>query len=406
MAQNADKVYRNAKVYSVAFDGTETHAEAIAIKDGKFSYVGDEANIAEWIGDNTEVIDCNGKSVIPGLGDAHLHNAQAAQMYRTCKFSDIVPDPNADTPEGVIKQIQEKLKAYAEVYRDIPVIRGFGWNRAWFSGGLQGIVRPFTRHDIDAVISDKPVVLLSFCGHLALLNTKALEVAGVTKDTDDHEGLIVKESDGSPSGYISEPVVFRPIIYRIPNYDFTPKEHHECLKKAFDELNASGYTLLCDCQQHESSYEVLSEMAKNGEFTVRLSGVHNINDETREADLEKAIANRTKFDVEEMFTVNTLKYFADGSLSMIEPYAETAISNKPGTREPLLWDEEHMKDSMMLANKEGFNIHTHAFGSYTIRRVIDCYENAQKLYPNPTIRNIIAHCAFIAPEDRVRWDYH
>lgn len=130
--------------------------------------------------------------------------------------------------------------------------------------------------------------------------------------------------------------------------------------------NENGYTLLCDCQQVESSYAVLSEMAKNGEFTARVSGVHNVNDATREADLEKAIANRTRFDVEELFTVNTVKYFADGSLSMIEPYAKTAIGKEPGAREPLLWDEEHMKESMALANKEGFNIHTHAMGSYAI----------------------------------------
>ena len=77
MSQNADKVYKNAKVYSIALDGTETRAEAIAIKDGKFVYVGDEAGVAEWIGNTTEVIDCNGKSVIPGLGDAHLHNAHS-----------------------------------------------------------------------------------------------------------------------------------------------------------------------------------------------------------------------------------------------------------------------------------------------------------------------------------------
>jgi len=75
MKQKADKVYRNAKVYSVAMDGTETRAEAVAIKDGKFVYVGDEAGIAEWLGDNTEVVDCHGKSIIPGLGDAHMHLA-------------------------------------------------------------------------------------------------------------------------------------------------------------------------------------------------------------------------------------------------------------------------------------------------------------------------------------------
>ena len=402
MKETADKVYRNAKVYSVALDGTETHAEALAVKDGKFAYVGDEAGVAEWIGDTTEVIDCQGKSVIPALGDAHLHHAQAVLKYGTCSFSHIVPNPETDTPDGVVKQIQEKLKAYAEEHKDAPVIRGFGWDRMWFAGVLQGIVRPFTRHDVDAVIPDKPVVLTSFCGHLVLLNTKALETAGVTKDTDDHHGLIVKEADGTPSGYISEPAIFRPIIYSIPNYDFTPEEYHDSLRKAFNDLNASGYTLLCDCQQVESSYAVLSEMARNGEFTARVSGVHNVNDATRESDFEKAIANRTKFDVDELFMVDTVKYFADGSLAMIEPYTERASDKEPGTREPLLWDEEHLKESMALANKEGFNIHTHAMGSYAIRRVIDCYENAQQLYPNPKIRNIIAHCTFIEPEDRVR----
>ena len=402
MKETADKVYRNAKVYSVALDGTETHAEALVIKDGKFAYVGDETGATEWIGNTTEVIDCKGKSVIPGLGDAHLHHAQAVLKYGTCSFSHIVPNPETDTPDGVVKLIQEKLKAYAEEHKNAPVIRGFGWDRMWFAGVLQGIVRPFTRHDVDAVIPDKPVVLTSFCGHLVLLNTKALEAAGVTKDTDDHHGLIVKEADGTPSGYISEPAIFRPIIYSIPNYDFTPEEYHDCLRKAFNDLNASGYTLLCDCQQVESSYAVLSEMARNGEFTARVSGVHNVNDATRESDLEKAIANRTKFDVDELFMVDTVKYFADGSLAMIEPYTERASDKEPGTREPLLWDEEHLKESMALANKEGFNIHTHAMGSYAIRRVIDCYENAQQLYPNPKIRNIIAHCTFIEPEDRVR----
>ncbi len=402
MKETADKVYRNAKVYSVALDGTETHAEALVIKDGKFAYVGDETGATEWIGNTTEVIDCKGKSVIPGLGDAHLHHAQAVLKYGTCSFSHIVPNPETDTPDGVVKLIQEKLKTYAEEHKNAPVIRGFGWDRMWFAGVLQGIVRPFTRHDVDAVIPDKPVVLTSFCGHLVLLNTKALEAAGVTKDTDDHHGLIVKEADGTPSGYISEPAIFRPIIYSIPNYDFTPEEYHDCLKKAFNDLNASGYTLLCDCQQVESSYAVLSEMARNGEFTARVSGVHNVNDATRESDLEKAIANRTKFDVDELFMVDTVKYFADGSLAMIEPYTERAPDKEPGTREPLLWDEEHLKESMALANKEGFNIHTHAMGSYAIRRVIDCYENAQQLHPNPKIRNIIAHCTFIEPEDRVR----
>ena len=402
MTQIADKVYRNAKVYSIALDGTETHAEAVAIKDEKFVYVGEEAGIAGWIGDTTEVIDCNGKSIIPGLGDAHMHLAHAAKKYGTCSFSSIVPNPETDTPEGIIKQLQDILKTYAEEHKDAPVIRGLGWDRAWFSGGLRGIIRPITRHDIDAVVPDRPAVLMSFCGHRMLLNTKALEAAGVTKDTDDQNGLIVKEADGTPSGYIKEPVAYIPIIDSIPNYEFSPKEHHDCIKRTFDMYNEKGYTLLCDCQQVELPYKVLTEMAKSGEFTTRVSGVYNVNDATREADLEKAIANRTKYDVDGLFVVDTVKYFADGTFAMLEPYVETASADKAGTREPLLWNEEHLEESMAQANKAGFNIHTHAMGDYAIRRVIDCYENAQRLYPNPNIRNIIAHCTFIDPEDRVR----
>jgi len=197
-----------------------------------------------------------------------------------------VPDPKKDTPEGVVKKLQDILKAYVDEHRDAPVIRGLGWDRTWFSGGLQGIVRPFTRHDIDVVVPDKPAVLMSYCGHRVLLNTKALEAAGVNKDTDDHNGLIVREADGSPSGYIKEPVTFLPIIDSIPNYDFSPEEHRASLKQCIDMFNETGHTLMCDCQQG-ASYPVLTEMAKNGELTVRVSGVHNVNDATRQEDMER-----------------------------------------------------------------------------------------------------------------------
>ena len=118
MAKIADKVYRNAKVYSVALDGTEIHAEAVAIKDGQFVYVGDEAGAAEWIGDATEVVDCHGKSVLPGLGDAHMHLAHASRKFGTCSFSSIVPDPGKDTPEEVLKQLQAILKTYTEKHME------------------------------------------------------------------------------------------------------------------------------------------------------------------------------------------------------------------------------------------------------------------------------------------------
>ena len=402
MTQIADKVYRNAKVYSIALDGKETHAEAVAIKDGKFVYVGDEAGHSRMDRRYHRNRRLPRKERPPRTcRRAHAPCTRCGILYGTCSFSSIVPNPQTDTPEGVVKQMQDILRDYVEAHPDYPVIRGMGWDRTWFSGALQGIVRPLTRLDVDAVVSDRPVVLLSFCGHNILFNTKALEAAGVTKDTDDQNGLIVKDADGTPTGYIKEPAAYFPLVDKIPNYDFTAKAHHDSIKKAFEVFNAKGYTLLCDCHLLEIPYDVLTEMAKNGEFTARVTGVFNVYDATRKEDMERAIAERTKYDVEGLFTIDTLKYFADGTPSMIEPFVETA-GDLAGGREPLLWDEEHMMESMAEANKEGFNVHTHAMGSYAMRRVIDCYENAQKLYPNPNIRNIIAHCTFIAPEDIVR----
>ncbi len=399
----ADKVYKNAKVYSVLLDGSEVHAEAVAIKDGKFIFVGDNSQINNYIGKSTEVIDCKGNSIIPGLTDAHLHIATAATKMGSCDLGVIVPDEN-DTPDAVIVKMQNELQAFAKAHPNDTVIRGLGWDRTWFMGSLQGIVRPFVKEDIDAVISDRPVVLTSYCGHVVMLNSKALEIAGINKDTPDQGGLIVKDDNGEPTGYINEPAVFGPIIHSIPGYDFSKQEHHNYMSQTLDMFTEMGYTLMCDAQQNTDAYEVLSEMARNNELQARITGVHNINDATRDEDLQKAIDNRTRFDVDDLFRVDTVKYFADGTFSMIEPYVETAniLGKEPGTSEPLLWDENHMLESMIAANEAGFNIHTHAMGSYAVNKVIDCYIEAQKEHPSETIRNIIAHCTFVSNEDRVR----
>ena len=399
----ADRVYRNAKVYSVLLNGNEVHADAVAIKDGKYIYVGDNNQVNDYIGESTEVIDCKGNSIIPGLTDAHLHIATAATKMGSCDLGTIVPSEN-DTPDTVVVKIQKELKAFIESHPNDTVIRGLGWDRMWFMGSLQGIVRPFVKEDIDAVISDRPVVLTSYCGHVVMLNSKALEIAGINSNTPDQGGLIVKDNNGEPTGYINEPVAYGPIIHSIPGYEFSKQEHHDYMSKTMEMFTKMGYTLICDAQQNTTAYEVLSDMASNNELKTRITGVHNINDATREKDLQKAIDNRTRFDVGDLFRVDTVKYFADGTFSMIEPYVETIrpMGKEPGTREPLLWDEEHMLQSMVAANEAGFNIHTHAMGSYAVRKVLDCYIEAQKQHPSETIRNIIAHCTFVANEDRVR----
>lgn len=402
----ADRILMNAKVYSVALDGTETRAEAVGIRDGIIVFIGSDEEAKAWIGENTVVTDCGGKSLIPGLGDAHMHLSAAASKFCSCDLTTIVPDPKKDTPDDVIRQIQEKLKAFAEAHPEDKVIHGGGWDRIWFTGALQGIVRPFTRHDLDAVISDRPAVISGFCGHVVMFNTKALEAVGLSKDTPEPAaGILRREPDGMPDGYIQEPVLYGPLIAKMPGYMFDERQIKESISQAFDLFASKGYTLMSDCQQQPIGYQALKDMAEHGEFKARVFGCHNVNDDSRDADLQRAVQNRTKYDVPDLFVSDTVKYFIDGSMAMIEPYTDEYCRENglpQGFREPLLWNEEHMMDSMEQANKAGFNIHCHCMGDYAIRRTIDAYINAQNKANDPELRNIIAHCTYVAEEDKKR----
>lgn len=405
-AEKADRIMMNAKVYSVMLDGTEVRAEAVGVRDGIIVFIGSDEEAKEWIGENTIVTDCHGKSLIPGLADAHMHLSAAVSKFCSCDLTTIVPDPKKDTPDDVIRQIQEKLKAFADEHPEDKVIHGGGWDRIWFTGALQGIVRPFTRHDLDAVIPDRPAVISGFCGHVVMFNTKALEAAGLSKDTPEPEaGVLRREPDGMPDGYIQEPVLYGPLIAKIPGYMFDERQIRESILKAFDLFASKGYTLLSDCQQQPKGYRVLKELAGQGAFKARVFGCHNINDATRKADLAKAVQERTEYDVPDLFVSDTVKFFIDGSPAMIEPYTDTYCrdNNLPaGFREQLLWNEENMIDSMEEAAMAGFNIHCHCMGDYAVRRTIDGYENAQNKANDPNLRNIIAHCTYVDEEDKKR----
>ena len=112
MTQLADRVFKNAKVYSVALDGTETRAEAVAVKDGKFVFVGSNVGAENYIGADTVVTDCGGNSLLPGFGDAHMHFSISVRRFGVIDLNDLVTDFSSQKPEDIIKIIQNQLKAW------------------------------------------------------------------------------------------------------------------------------------------------------------------------------------------------------------------------------------------------------------------------------------------------------
>ena len=401
----ADRVFTNAKVYSISFDGHVTHAEAVAVDNGKIVYVGDEEGVQKYIGKSTEVTDCQGNTLMPAFNDGHMHFSISVRRFGVADLN-FIPGADDDV-ESVVKEIQKRVKEFADAHPDDPVIHGTGWDRGWFLGDLNGVIRPFTRHDIDAVVPDRPVVLDSYCGHVAMFNTKALELAGVlSADTPEPKaGSLRRGADGIPDGYVQEPVLIGPLCAKIPDFDFTPKQSREGMLVAQDLFLSKGYALVTDCMKTPGTYEPLYEMASDGSLKMRASGTFLIMDDTREDDMQYAIDNRNAFNVGDMFTINTVKYFVDGTPATFAPFTAQYLKDNglPADHvEPLLWNEEHLTESMKKASEAGFNIHVHSMGDRAQHVVIDALIEAQKKDPEHKLRNIIAHNMFVAPEDEKR----
>ncbi|MDO4940198.1 MAG: UDP-N-acetylmuramyl-tripeptide synthetase [Erysipelotrichaceae bacterium] len=402
----ASKIYKNAKVYSISFDNKETRAEAIGIKDDKIIFIGSNTEAEQYIGNDTEIIDCNGGSLLPGFGDAHMHFAGSVRRFESVDLFGLAKNPHTDTPDEIIKIIQDKLKKFADEHPDYPVVHGCGWDKYWFQGQLQNIVRNFTKHDIDAVVNDRPVLLDSNCGHICLLNSKALEIAGVDANTPDPtSGYIRREENNEPDGFVEEPAVLIPIFEKIPNSTFSDESIKQGMLKAQDMFASLGYTYISDCLALPSYYEVLRNMALNDELKMRVDCVFGFNDATSSKDYERAINNKDYYTVKDILKNDTAKYFVDGEFAMCEPYEDVYCDREGlprGFNAPILWDKDNLMKSMEDIQEAGFNIHIHAMGDYAVKYSIDCLINAKKHDKTNNLRNIIAHCTFVKPEDKKR----
>lgn len=409
MTAKADRILKNAKVYSVTLDNQVIRADAVGIADGKIIFVGSDQDAEKYIGEDTVVTDCEGKSILPGFGDAHMHFAWSAKKYAVADVSNIV-DKKHDTPEDAIRKIQKALKDYADAHKNYAVIQGIGWDRFWFLGGLQGMTRPFTRHDLDAVVPDRPVVMLSYCGHVMVLNTKAIEAAGLSADTPDPEsGTIRREEDGYPDGYIQEPDLMNRVLARIPNYAFTEEQNKEAMLKCQEVFFKNGTTLGADLLGDEENYSCIKKMAEEGTLKVRMNGVLTIYNDDWEEVYAKENAEWGKYDVDDVFKVETIKYFVDGTPAMIEPYTDEFCKESgipAGYKGDFLWDYDNLMRSMETVRKDGHNIHVHAMGDYGAQATIDCMINAQKYNDGRDLRDAMAHCSFVTPEDIARMGEH
>ena len=386
-AQEADRVYINGLIYTV--DDDFSTAAAMAVKDGKFIYVGNDAGAQAHIGPMTFVFDLNGKTVIPGLHDAHVHI-----RYGERELYPRTPDIRPAIGEWAsVERMQEVIKhclATGEGMRPGPEPR-------WLvlTGWMSDVWDPpeFRKELIDAAAPDHPVFIIRYT-HGSGANSKALELAGIDRNTPDPEGgHIKKDKNGEPTGEFVEraPPQLTRLIPSLP--PMTDYEESRNLVEGTQLAIASGLTTIHGASM--TSYEEMQRRIKLYEVGLLRIRINEMVHESAARRLGKP------FNYENKYFVRSVKAFADGALGsrgalFLEPYSDYAGYYGESRK-----SEDELARSATEMLKIGFNHRVHCIGDGANRAAINAYERALKAtgIAGKDARFALEHCQVLTPED-------
>ncbi len=387
--ETPDSIYLNGKIYTV--NDAQPWAEAIAIKDGKIIAVGSDEEISGTTGENTIVIDLEGKFVMPGLHDPHVHIEQA---YKGEILGDQLLTFSADASS--IKELQQLLKEYADKNPDLKVLFAQGLPQDMFPNSSP------TKAFIDEVIPNRPVVILSDTEHEGLLNSKALEMEGINANTPNPEGgAIDKDPNGEPIGYFREMAAG---IWAWKHYpQLSSEEHKQGLQATIAYLNSIGITSIK--QQHAKNPIAIAaqDLEKEGNLNARIALSWTWKGPLEPMPIkeqEKMINERGRFS-SEMIKTEFVKLSLDGNVGttgyVLEPYIGTESRGLPVfPNDDDLFAEVEKFDTM------GIGISAHATGDAANRQLIDAIDRLKIKHGKVIARHQLAHASLIHPDDYAR----
>ncbi len=374
----ADLIITNAKVYTV--DVNHPRAEAVAVLGTRIVGVGTAAEIDEWRGPNTKVIDARGRLVMPGFNDAHVHFISGGMQLDNVDLKD------AATPEEFARRIGDRAKITPKG----EWITGGDWDdQKWNPPQLP------TRQMIDAVTPNTPVFVSRYDGHMALANSLALRLAGVTAKTPDPPGgTVVRDAQGNPTGVLKDAAA--DYVWKV----IPPLSHERRLraaKRALAYAARLGVTSLQDMNPDYDDIGVYSELAERGELTSRIYA----------APMISGVEDQAKLGIRRAFgsaylRIGALKGYADGSLGSTTAYFFQPYTDAPKTR-GLLADQmiplSKMRDRMMKGDAAGLQLCIHAIGDAAISDTLDLFAEVERADGPADRRWRIEHAQHVAPKD-------
>jgi predicted amidohydrolase YtcJ len=403
VAATADLLFVGGGVWTL--DPARPWAEAVAVSRGRVALVGSEREARELAGPRTQVIDLRGRMLLPGFQDAHSHPLLGGAERLQCDLS------GAQT----IAEYRELVAAHARAHPEREWIVGSGWWMAAFPGG-----RP-SKRELDDLVPDRPVLLTNRDHHGIWVNSRALELAGITRDTPDPpDGRIERDADGEPSGALHEGAT--DLVEAL-----APRTTEEELVAGLAEGQAYMQSLGITAWQDAAvgmaftggdTFGIYLAAAERGTLTARVAAAlwwRRQHDETQieELLLRRAAAAQSSG----RFRAGTVKIMQDGvcedfTAAMLDPYLDGHGQPSGGHGISFL-DPEVLRRVVTRLDHEGFQVHIHAIGDRAVRDSLDAFETARAAGAGPSggpgpdgrsdRRHHIAHIQVIHPEDVPRF---
>ncbi len=387
--KRADLILRNGRIYTS--DPQRPWAEALAIRGASIVAVGEDAQVARLRGPRTRIIDLGGRMAMAGIIDSHIHF-----LSGSLSLGQIFLDDAHSAAE-----IQQRVKEYAAKHPDKAWLIGRGWAYDLFApSGLP------TKDILDAVERDRPVVLENYDGHSYWVNSKALELAGITRSTPDPKegdltvGMIVRDpATGEATGVLKERAT------RLVDNVIPPFSHEEKLAALHDGLrlaNRHGITSALDANSSVEEMELYADLRRRGELTVRMTLSLGMEPRLTPEVLRRYEGARRRFRGQ-WVRAGVIKAYMDGVIeshtaAMIEPYADD-----PSLRGSMNYTPQQFNELVRELDRRKFHVITHAIGDLGIRTTLDAYEAAARSNGPRDRRFRIEHIENIHPADIPRF---
>lgn len=387
----ADTIIIHGRIYTEA--PTQPWAQALALANGKIAAVGNEADIAAWKSRKTQIIDAGGRVVLPGFTDSHIHFLEGSLT---------LDEPDLNHLE-TLAAIEKYLRKYSAYHPGTGWVVGQGWSYDAF-----GHAALPDKALLDAIYPDRPVYFESFDSHTGWVNSKALALAGITRDTPDPPGakIVHDPKTGQLTGALIEDA-----RYLVKNLLPVPSAQVKlaALRKGLAMAAENGLVRVHAAGEPPLTFgdfydvDLLDQLRREGQLTTRFYISKDIQPPTLKPEDVAAIEQARQKYHDDWISVGAAKFFLDGvveddAAALLAPYTD-----QPGNSGSTQWAPENYQRAVLELDRHNIQIFTHAVGDRAVRITLDAYQQAREQNHTSDGRHRIEHIELISPVDIPRF---